>query len=63
MARHLRYLNAPRDLIRHFIPGWFAVTMGTGVLALVVAGLPWALPFKHEPVSYTHLTLPTKRIV
>ena len=48
MARPLRYLNAPRDLIRHFIPGWFAVTMGTGVLALVVAGLPWALPFKHE---------------
>lgn len=48
MARPLRYLDTPRDLIRHFIPGWFAVTMGTGVLALVVAGLPWALPFKHE---------------
>ena len=37
MARPLRYLDAPRDLIRHFIPGWFAVTMGTGVLALGAA--------------------------
>jgi len=37
-------LPEPWAFIRHFTPNWFAVTMGTGVLALVIARLPWAVP-------------------
>ncbi|TBV12583.1 TDT family transporter [Stutzerimonas kirkiae] len=37
-------LPEPLAFIRHFTPNWFAMTMGTGVLALVVAQLPWRLP-------------------
>ena len=44
MPRPFTRLDHPSALVRHFIPGWFAVTMGTGVLALVVAHLPWRLP-------------------
>ncbi|CCG08458.1 TDT family transporter [Pararhodospirillum photometricum] len=32
------------SLTRSFTPNWFAVTMGTGVLALVWPQLPWPLP-------------------
>lgn len=37
-------LPEPWAFVRHFTPNWFAMTMGTGVLALVIAHLPWALP-------------------
>jgi C4-dicarboxylate transporter/malic acid transport protein len=36
LAHHARKL----DIIRHFTPNWFAVTMGTGVLALLLAPYP-----------------------
>ncbi|WP_437881985.1 TDT family transporter [Pseudomonas sp. LRF_L74] len=39
-------LPEPWAFVRHFTPNWFAVNMGTGVLALVVAHWPWALPGK-----------------
>lgn len=41
MNRPFQQLPQMQDLIRHFTPNWFAVTMGTGVLALIVAELPF----------------------
>ena len=47
------------------VPGW-DVELGYRLpnnpqLAFFVRGFNW--DYKHTPVSYTHLTLPTKRIV
>lgn len=44
MPRPFTRLPEPWAFVRHFTPSWFAMTMGTGVLALVLAHLPWALP-------------------
>lgn len=44
MPRPFTRLPEPRAFIRHFTPSWFSVPMGTGVLALVVAHLPYAFP-------------------
>lgn len=44
MPRPFSRLPEPLAFIRHFTPNWFAMTMGTGVLALVIAHLPWRLP-------------------
>lgn len=44
MPRPFSRLPEPLAFIRHFTPNWFAMTMGTGVLALVLAYLPWRLP-------------------
>ena len=44
MPRPFSRLPEPWAFVRHFTPNWFAMTMGTGVLALVIAHLPWALP-------------------
>ncbi|HWH87780.1 MAG TPA: TDT family transporter [Pseudomonas sp.] len=41
------HLQHPREAIRQFTPNWFAVTMGTGVLALALAQLPLAIPGMH----------------
>lgn len=41
MNRPFQQQPQMQDLIRHFTPNWFAVTMGTGVLALIVAELPF----------------------
>ena len=41
------HLQHPREVIRQFTPNWFAVTMGTGVLALALAQLPVAMPALH----------------
>lgn len=38
------HLARPREVIRQFTPNWFAATMGTGVLALALAQLPFDLP-------------------
>lgn len=46
MPRPFSRLPEPWAFVRHFTPNWFAMTMGTGVLALVIAHLPWALPGK-----------------
>ena len=45
---------APRNLIRQFGPGLILMMTGIGTSHLVTAPVA---------VSYTHLTLPTKRIV
>ena len=44
MPRPFTRLPEPWAFVRHFTPNWFAMTMGTGVLALVIAHLPWTLP-------------------
>lgn len=38
--RPLSHLHRPLEAIRQFTPNWFAVTMGTGVLALALAQWP-----------------------
>lgn len=40
-------LSAPRDILRSFTPNWFAVTMGTGILALLLPKLPLIGPRVH----------------
>ncbi|MBO1542052.1 TDT family transporter [Pseudomonas sp. OA65] len=42
--RPLRHLPRPLEAIRQFTPNWFAVTMGTGVLALALAQWPTQMP-------------------
>ena len=37
MNRPFKQLDRKQDLIRHFTPNWFTVTMGTGVIALILA--------------------------
>lgn len=44
MPRPFTRLHEPWAFIRHFTPNWFAMTMGTGVMALVLAALPWDFP-------------------
>lgn len=41
MPRPFTRLAEPFAFVRQFTPNWFAMTMGTGALALVVASLPW----------------------
>jgi C4-dicarboxylate transporter/malic acid transport protein len=36
----LATLASPREAVRQFTPNWFAVTMGTGILALALAQFP-----------------------
>ena len=45
--RPFSQLDRPLEVIRQFTPNWFAVTMGTGVLALALAAFPWQLPGLH----------------
>ena len=45
--RPLAALSSPKEAIRQFTPNWFAATMGTGILALVLAAFPWPIPGLH----------------
>jgi C4-dicarboxylate transporter/malic acid transport protein len=38
--RPLSRLDHPREVIRQFTPNWFAATMGTGILSLVLPQIP-----------------------
>ncbi|MBV9702504.1 MAG: TDT family transporter, partial [Methylobacteriaceae bacterium] len=42
--RPLSRIDHPREMIRQFTPNWFAATMGTGILALVLPQLPFVGP-------------------
>ncbi|WP_223471843.1 MULTISPECIES: TDT family transporter [unclassified Pseudomonas] len=42
--RPLSHLPRPQEAIRQFTPNWFAVVMGTGVLALALAQWPGNVP-------------------
>lgn len=44
LQKPFQQLLEPYAFIRHFTPNWFAMTMGTGVLALVIAQLPFKFP-------------------
>lgn len=43
-SKPLTALKNPKEVIRQFTPNWFAVTMGTGILALALAQFPWPVP-------------------
>lgn len=42
--RPLSRLDHPREMIRQFTPNWFAATMGTGILALILPQIPLVGP-------------------
>ena len=42
--RPLSHLPRPLEAIRQFTPNWFAIVMGTGVLALALAQWPASMP-------------------
>lgn len=37
------HLDSPREIVRQFTPNWFAASMGTGIVALVLAQTPLKL--------------------
>ncbi|MCM6772292.1 TDT family transporter [Nocardia sp. CDC159] len=43
-SRILGALDHPRDAFAHIGPNWFAVVMGTGIVANAAVTLPWQLP-------------------
>jgi C4-dicarboxylate transporter/malic acid transport protein len=47
----LKEINCKCDIIRNFLPSWFASTMGTGVLALVTFSYSKYVPF-FNPLSH-----------
>lgn len=51
MNRPFKQLEYKQDLIRHFTPNWFTVTMGTGVVALILA------EFAHFSAFFGHLAV------
>lgn len=42
MQKPLYQLKQSRDVIRQFTPNWFTMTMGTGVVALIISEFPFA---------------------
>ncbi len=42
MQKPFYQLNQTRDVIRQFTPNWFTMTMGTGVVALILPEFPFA---------------------
>ncbi|QIO07605.1 TDT family transporter [Acinetobacter lanii] len=42
MLKPFQHLNQVQDIVRQFTPNWFTVTMGTGVVALILPELPFA---------------------
>ena len=47
VLRPFSQLDHPLEVIRQFTPNWFAVTMGTGILALALAAFPLPLAGLH----------------
>ncbi|KAJ1679138.1 Plasma membrane sulfite pump involved in sulfite metabolism, partial [Spiromyces aspiralis] len=45
--RPLRQLKV-KDIIRHFTPSWFSVTMGTGILGILL----YSLPYKFDGLEF-----------
>ena len=46
-AREATSLQHFSDKIRQFTPNWFAMTMGNGIVSLVLAALPLSFPGQH----------------
>ena len=36
------------EIVRQFTPNWFAMTMGTGIVFLVLLALPFQFPGQHQ---------------
>ncbi len=45
MKKPFYQLEQTRDVIRQFTPNWFTMTMGTGVVALILPEFPFAQDF------------------
>lgn len=41
-------VSSHREIVRQFTPNWFALTMGTGIVFLVLLGLPFQMPGQHQ---------------
>jgi C4-dicarboxylate transporter/malic acid transport protein len=51
MLSHLhpfRHVSRHAEIVRQFTPNWFAMTMGTGIVYLVLLLLPFQLPGQHQ---------------
>ena len=44
LPRPFSHLTHPKEVIRQFTPNWFAATMGTGILSVVLTQLPVDVP-------------------
>ena len=44
LFRPLTHLRHPREAIRYFTPNWFTMTMGTGIVLLMIHAFPYAFP-------------------
>ncbi|WP_438397158.1 TDT family transporter [Caballeronia sp. DA-9] len=44
----LRHVSRNREVVRQFTPNWFALTMGTGIVFLILLALPFQLPGQHR---------------
>ena len=53
----LTRLDSPREVVRQFTPNWFAATMGTGILAIVLARLPGPWPAVGEALWLLNIGL------
>ena len=40
-----------RDVVRQFTPNWFAMTMGTGIMFLILLALPFQFPLQQDRKS------------
>jgi C4-dicarboxylate transporter/malic acid transport protein len=43
-----RHISLHREIVRQFTPNWFAMTMGTGIVFLVLLALPFQLSGQHQ---------------
>jgi C4-dicarboxylate transporter/malic acid transport protein len=43
-----RHVSRHREIVRQFTPNWFAMTMGTGIVFLVLLALPFQFPGQHQ---------------
>ena len=59
MPRDYKPRSSRRSKQRRGVPGWLWALAGL-LLGLFIMGLVWLKLETPEPVSYTHLTLPTK---
>lgn len=42
------HVSRHREIVRQFTPNWFAMTMGAGIVALVLLALPFHFPGQHQ---------------
>ena len=62
-AENKKYLNEIKPILKNTKPPWWSEHISFTTNGDIEIGHLSPLPFNKESVSYTHLTLPTKRIV